>query len=181
MADVKLTTVRLDGIDYQASPEVGNALTKSQEAFVSLKKEFDTIEAERDGYKSKIADHEKTLNDTRAAVAAAVRARIGLEEIAKHHVVKLDESDSTRQAQEKVLSKLRPELKLDGKSDDYISSAFDMAVEDNKNKSKKVTDQIKRFDAGGSGEEKKDTSAAGARQRYIQRLRDGVKDKNTAA
>lgn len=182
MADAKLVTVRLDGIDYQASPEVSNALDKARETFAALQKDFDTIEAERDGLKTKAATHEQQLAETRGAVAASVRARMGLEEIAKLHVVKLDEKDTTRQAQEKVLAKLRPELKLDGRSDDYIASAFDMAVEDAKDKSKRVSGQLKRFDVAEKKEgDKQDTSAAASRQRYLQRLRDGVKDKNTAA
>lgn len=181
MADTKLVAVRLDGIDYQASPEVSNALDKGKETFAALQRQFDAIEAERDGYKVKVADHEKQLADTRAAVAASVRARMGLEEIAKLHVIKLDEKDTTRQAQEKVLGKLRPELKLDGRSDDYIASAFDLAVEDAKDKSRKVSGQLKRFDVAEKKEGEKDTSAAGARQRYLQRLKDGVQAKGSAA
>ena len=45
---IKLTNIRLDNIDYQASPEVVNAYTKAQADLAALQKRFDTLEAERD-------------------------------------------------------------------------------------------------------------------------------------
>ena len=58
---VKLVSVRLDEIDYQASPEVANAWKKALTETSDLKKRFDGLEAERDSLKTKIAETDATI------------------------------------------------------------------------------------------------------------------------
>lgn len=173
----KLVVIRLDGIDYQASPEISNALNKEREALAALQKRFDTVEAERDTLKSTTANFDKELKAAREIGRAAVKARLDLEGIAESNKVKFDEDDTDQVIKQKVLGKLRPELKLDGKSDAYIDSAFDLTMDAQKDKTKKVTSQLSRFDrAAGPGENVTELSGAGsARARYLARLR-GEKD-----
>jgi hypothetical protein len=182
MTETKLVTVRLDGIDYQASPEVNNALTKAQDALVALQKRFDTVEAERDTLKNTTVNFDKELKAAREAGRAVVKVRLDLEDVARQHKVKFDDDDADQVIKTNILSKLRPELKLDGKSEDYIDSAFDLTIEAQKDKTKKVTNQLSRFDRSGDNVETiPQSSSAIARQKYIARLRGEKVDDKTAA
>jgi hypothetical protein len=176
----KLVSVRLDGIDYQAAPEVNNALTKAQDALVTLQKRFDTVEAERDTLKNTAANHDKEIKAAKEAGRAVVKIRLDLEDVATQQKVKFDDDDTDQVIKAKVLGKLRPELKLDGKSEDYIDSAFDLTMEAQKDKTKKVVGQLSRFDRTDNVEPLK-SSAASARERYIARLRGEKPDDKTAA
>jgi hypothetical protein len=170
MAETKLVAVRLDGIDYQASPEVLNALTKTQEASVALQKRFDAIEAERDTLKTAAAGHDKALRDARETARDTVRARLDLEGVAESNKVKFDADDTDLAIRVAILGKLRPELRLDGKSEDYVASAFDLTMEGQKDKAKKVTGQLSRFDRAG-GDEPAGSKAQEARAAMIARMR----------
>jgi hypothetical protein len=170
----KLVTIRLDGIDYQASPEISNALNKEREALAALQKRFDTVEAERDTLKSTTANFDKELKAAREAGRAVVKVRLDLEDVARQHKVKFDDDDTDQVIKTNVLGKLRPELKLDGKSEDYIDSAFDLTMEANKDKQKKVVNQLSRFDKAAPSGDNNVTEMGGAgaaRARYLARLR----------
>jgi len=184
LVDTKLVMVRLDGIDYQAAPEVNNALTKAQEGIAALQKRFDTLEAERDTLKEAAAKHSKELKAAKDQARENIRSRLELENTAGQHKVKFDEDDSDREIKEKILVKLRPELKLDGKSDDYIASAFDLTMEKEQDRTKKVAEQLGRFDKSDNNDaddKGQVGSAQTARQRYIARLRGEDKKDNKAA
>jgi hypothetical protein len=182
MTETKFVAVRLDGIEYQAAPEVNNALTKAQDALGALQKRFDTVEAERDTLKSTTANFDKELKAARETGRAVVKIRLDLEDVARQHKVKFDDDDTDQTIKTNVLGKLRPELKLDGKSEDYIDSAFDLTMEANKDKTKKVTNQLSRFDRSSDNAEPIiQSSSAMARERYIARLRGEKIDDKTAA
>jgi hypothetical protein len=183
MSETKLVNVRLDGIDYQASPEVNNALTKAQEAIAALQKRFDAVEAERDTLKSTAANFDKELRTAREIGRAVVRIRLDLEDVARQQKVKFDDDDTDQKIKVAVLNKLRPELKLDGKSEDYIDSAYDLTMESQKDKAKKVTNQLSRFDraAPGDNTEPMVSAASVARAKMIARLRGEKVDDKTAA
>jgi hypothetical protein len=168
-----LVVVRLDGIDYKASPEVNNAYTKGQEALAALQKRFDTVEAERDTLKTTAANFDKLIKEAKETGRAVVKVRLDLEDVARQHKVKFDDDDTDQVIKVAVLTKLRPELKLDGKSEAYIDSAYDLTLEANKDKTKKVTDQLSRFDRAPGGSDNVETigAANSARARYIARLR----------
>jgi hypothetical protein len=180
MTETKLVTIRLDGIDYQASPEISNALNKEREALTALQKRFDTVEAERDTLKSTTANFDKELKAAREAGRAVVKIRLDLEDVARQHKVKFDDDDTDQVIKTNVLGKLRPELKLDGKSEDYIDSAFDLTMEANKDKTKKVTNQLSRFDRA-PGEDNVTPMAHTAKQKYLARLRGEKPDDKSAA
>jgi uncharacterized protein len=146
--DTKLVVIRLDEIEYQGSPEVARAMTKLQTDLVDFKKRFDTIEAERDGLKTKITEHETALKKVREDAQEFVRARLTLEDVAKQHEVPFVETDSDRSLREKIIVKMRGDktLKFDGKSDDYVVSAYDLIVADDAEKNKKVGNQRQKMD-----------------------------------
>jgi hypothetical protein len=173
MTETKFVTVRLDGIDYQASPEVNNALTKASETLAALQKRFDTVEAERDTLKTTVAGHDKALKEAKETGRAVVKIRLDLEDVARQHKVKFDDDDADVVIKTNILAKLRPEIKLDGKSEDYIASAFDLTIEAQTDKTKKVTNQLSRFDKASPKDNVTEivNSAGSARARYIARLR----------
>ena len=178
--DTKLVTIRLDGIDYQASPEVNNALTKTAADMVALQKRFDGLEAERDALKAKLVDADKTIKEVKAGARSEVQARLGLEKVAGDNKVKFDESDDDHSLKVKVLTKLRPELKLDGKSEEYIDSAFDLALAYESDKTKKLGNQFRKFDSAGESKEvAPGGAAADAREQMLRRIR-GEKDDKAA-
>jgi len=181
MADVpKLVTIRLDEIDYSAAPEVGNALKKAKEDIVALQKRFDTLEAERDSFKTKLAESESNVASIRAAARSEIKSRLELETIANNHSVKFDEADSNRSIREKILAKLNSTFKFDGKSDDYVDSAFEIAIAYEADKNKKVSNQkriVEKHD--GKGNDDNVPAAVSARELMLRRMR-GEKDEAAA-
>jgi hypothetical protein len=175
----KFSPVRIDEIEYVASPEVINAFTKSKNEFVELKKRFDTIEAERDSLTTKISNHEKEIKAVRESARSELKERIALESIAETHAVKFD-GLSDRDLKVSVINKLNPELKLDGKSDDYVDSAFDLTMQSER--SKKVSNQIKRMDSGNNTSHTEQVpSSVAARERMLKRIRGEEVKAETAA
>ena len=178
----KLAVIRLDNIDYPSAPEVINALNKSNGDLVALQKRFDTLEAERDSLKVKLVDADKLLTATKAGARSEVKARIELETVATSHGVKFDEADTDRSVREKILSKINPVMKFDGKSDDYVDSAFDIAMTYEKDKTRKVSDQKHRMDKRDGNTHNNDIPAAvSAREQMIRRMRGEKVDDDKAA
>jgi uncharacterized protein len=179
----KLVTIRLDEIDYPAAPEVANALKKAKEDTVALQKRFDALEADRDSFKTKLEDAIKLVADTKASARSEIKARLELETIAKNYSVKCDESDSDRSVREKILTKLNPSLRFDGKSDDYVDSAFEIALTYEADKNKKVTNQMHRMDKRDSKSADNNVPAAvTAREQMIMRMRgEKIEDDKSAA
>lgn len=139
----KLTTVRLDsGIEYQASPEVAHALTAAQatitrqnDELAKLRKDGETITAERDTLKDKLGklDSDDTKKTRADEITKAVKARVALVGTATKHLAKdlhtkLDgmSDDEIRKA---VVLTAFPKAELDGKSADYLASRYDSALE----------------------------------------------------
>ncbi len=174
MSDPKLVTIRLDEIDYQASPEVANALKKTNDDFASLKQRYDSLEAERDTLKTDAAKHSQQLDAIRASARSELKARFDLETLAESHSVKFDEADTDRVVMTKVVGKLNPDLNLDGKSDDYVSSAFDITVANHK--SKKVSNQLHRLDNVRSMTDDNKPAAMTAREKMLRRIRGEKED-----
>jgi uncharacterized protein len=82
---VKLVVVKLDGIDYQASPEVINALNKRQEQLDEMKNKHDKLEAERDTLKADTAKHKEEIEKIKNDIKTEVTARAALDAIAKQY------------------------------------------------------------------------------------------------
>jgi len=179
MAD-KLVTVRLDDIDYQAAPEVLNALNKAKDDLKSAKKRADEMEAERDTLKAKVNKHDDEMKTVRNSARDELKARLELEAVAEQQAIKFDEDTTDRDIKVKIIGKLSPDMKFDGKSDDYVDSAFDLTMDYEKRK--KVSGHIRRFDSSNGGGNNNGPSAAAARERMLRRIRgEKVEDDKTAA
>lgn len=177
---VKLVSIRLDGIDYQASPEVNNALTKAQTDLADLKKRFDGLEAERDSFKTKLDDSKKEIDKARSTARSEIKARLDLETVATSNKIKFDEADPDRSIKEKILTKLNPSLKFDGKSDDYVDSAFDIATTYEADKLKKVSKQVGDINKRNDSDDDVRPGAVSARETMIRRMRGEKVDEKAA-
>ena len=133
-----LVSVKLDGIDYQASPEVEKALGKVsakvdslEDAVKASKKAFDALEGERDQLKKEL--DEKSGADNVALIDAAAKARIDILSVAD--AVELDSVDELSNAKimSAVVEKHCDGLEMDGKSEDYILARYE-AIKDSLDK-----------------------------------------------
>ena len=171
MPDPKLVTIRLDSIDYTASPEVVNALNKAQTEMAALQKRFDGLEAERDSFKTKVSEADAKIAAIKATARSEMKARFDLETVATTNKVKFDEDATDRSIKELVLTKLNPSMKFDGKSDDYVDSAFDIAMTYEGDKNKKVSGQKQNLDKRNDSEVDYRPGAISGRETMLRRLR----------
>jgi len=151
MSDKTLERVTLDGISYDAAPEVAKALEKAQKAEAKaradadeqradMQKQIDTKQAEVDELKAKVKDMEDKRGD--AAIDAMVKDRVALlAEAGK--VVTDDLSELTpRQIREKVIAARHDGINLSEKSDDYVAARYDAVIE--AVKADKAGDQVRK-------------------------------------
>lgn len=144
-----LLTVNLDGIEYQASPEVKKELDrlisradKAEGSVSTIKEEKTTLQAKFDSQKEEL---EKLKNvDNSEEIKTAVDARISLVSSALKHL----DSEESKEIELKtdseikiaVIKKYSADFKADEKDDTYIQARFDIALE-NTPKKKGVADQ----------------------------------------
>lgn len=139
LMDQKLVTVVIDGIDYQASPEVSLALNKAKDALTqaladkdkskaltdALQAKFDELTKERDELKAKL----DTASDPKT-IDALVTARLDLLTKALSVVKDGDfTGKSDREVMEAVVKARHADLDLKDKSDAYVQARFDAVVE----------------------------------------------------
>lgn len=174
-----MAKIRLDGIDYEAAPEVVNALnratTRADEAEQKtgeVQKRLDSVTAERDGLKAKVDAHpaelEKVRKDAADIVTANVKARVDLLQTATGFRIDKAEDMSDKEIKVAVVKAVRGDsFDPEGKSDAYIDAAFDLAKADKRNDA--MVDQRKKFNPPPAGRtDEDDTSSASARQRMIE-------------
>ncbi len=130
-----LGRIRLDGgLEYQAAPEVIVAFEKMRNDAAThaakldeLQKQIDTVTGERDTLKSEIDKIPQIKTDALDQARAEVKARADLEKaVEKFNIVCTDKTD--REIREAVVKTVRADADLTGKSDEYVTAAFDMAV-----------------------------------------------------
>lgn len=130
-----LSRIRLDsGLEYQAAPEVVVEVEKLRNdkaelttSVDALKKQIDTVAAERDTLKSQVQSADKVRSDALEAARAEVKARAELDKVAG--TFKVDGTGKTdREVKELVIKSVRTDADLTGKSDDYVNAAFDLTV-----------------------------------------------------
>lgn len=124
--------IRIDsGLEYEAAPEVGVFVEKLRQDNAEKQKKFDELQAKYDAALSDLAKAKKEREDEEKAQSekfyAAVAERVKMLETAKAHKLDKAEEMTNRQIMEAVIRAARPDVHLDGKSDDYINAAFDMA------------------------------------------------------
>lgn len=131
--ETRMKKVNIDGIEYDASPEVANRLAKVSEELTTTKTNLDTLTAERDTLKDKVEKLEAI--DMDAKVSEAVKARLELERVATPHLdeesVKAIDSMKEDAIMRAVILKAFPKAdeQLKDASEAYIKARFDSAVE----------------------------------------------------
>ena len=137
-----LKTVLLDGIEYQASQEVANALTK-------IKAENDALQAQTAEQKTMLdsatakcdaltkANAELTAKDNSKEIAEAAKARVALLNTVKgvfgDEAFKKVETFNDSDIKTEVLQPIYPGKNLKEQSGDYISALFDATIEAKRN------------------------------------------------
>lgn len=186
---MNLEKVIIDGITYDAAPEVKNALAKAKQKLDELepkvtslsaqvetvKNDLDKTTAEKDALKEKLDALE--AKDNSAEIAAAVKARVQLVDsakpiLAKEKLAKLDDMSDLEIKKEVVLA-VSPKAKLDGQSDVYIQARFDAALEASASRVS-INDSNKHL-LGNVAEGAAHTDAASARAKMIERNKNAYK------
>lgn len=132
MTDTNAVTVNLDGLEYQAAPEVAKALDKQIARADAAEKSRADAEKAKDEMEAKL-DEEKAKLEKRsdAVIAEMVAGRVKLLSQAGAYVK--DAADladkSDREIMEAVIATKYDKLDVSGKSDDYIRSRFDAVLE----------------------------------------------------
>lgn len=127
--------VNLDGLEYDAAPEVSRELDKLRaDAAASATKlnavadEKTKLQARVDALQAEVDGAQTKLDAAKEEGRQVALARLKLEEVAKGF--KVDCTDRTdRQVKEAVIKAVRADADLADKSDVYVDAAFDMAVE----------------------------------------------------
>lgn len=131
--------VTLDGISYDAAPEVAKALEKAQSELASVRADAGKSKADMqkqiDEYQAKIDALEEEMGKMKAdssdeAIASAVAKRLDLERGAAKLVAepKFD-GLSDRDVMIAAVQEVRENFDASDKGDDYIRAAFDLAIE----------------------------------------------------
>lgn len=168
MSDAKLATVNLDGLEYQAAPEVAKALQKAQADLTAaqtnldstkadMQKEIDSLTAKLDEAKAKMKQMEDERGDS--AIAARVKARVGLLATAGRFVKDAAElaDKSEREIQVAVIAARHDGIDLTEKSDEYVQARFDAVVEAEPKRDDAAIDrQVEGSTDRNDGTEKKD-------------------------
>jgi hypothetical protein len=193
----RMKTYTIDGIDYEAAPEVINhvkglqrKLTGTEQRADTLEKEkddqktrADKAEAERDEARDKLKKHEDGMPDT---IKNAVSARVDLIESARPFLddeakKKLD-GMTDREIKEAVVQTKYPDAKFDGKDDAYVDARFDSVVEDGADDGNGGSDdstgsQRKDAGKGAHGGKGNRGDAASAQEKMMERMRKAHEDK----
>ena len=130
-----LQPVRVDGLEYKASPEVVKYAEKqeslrldAEKALIEAKSNLDALQAKLDeAVEAKKVAEAKVNSD---AIASLVASHVEL--LAKAgRVVNVDSlaSKSSREVKEAVILAKNPSINLSEKSDDYVSARFDAIIE----------------------------------------------------
>ncbi len=177
LGETTMFKFRIDGVEFEVSETVAQALTKQSlahaDAVKSATARADAAEAKADGLAGDLAKSEAARKDAEdpAKLRARISARVALETEARRHVgeAKIDQMSDT-EIKLAVLAKLNPEFKPEGRSDDYVQARFDHAVE---SASKKPLSDV-RAAAVGASETKADAEfdSGAARARMIAGLRE---------
>lgn len=138
MSENKLVSVRLDGLEYQAAPEVKRAMERADEALTAEKANTSAATTRADRAEAQVDDLKQQLETVRGEVAQVradalkqARARLELEAQATKAGAAFKADASDREIREAVIRKIRgADVDLSGRSDDYVAARFDAAVEE---------------------------------------------------
>lgn len=139
--EINMHKIRIDGIEYEAAPEVVNALTKANGNLATTQAKLDaaeadhakalsTLQAKLDTAEADLKTAKDAANGEAARIDAAVTARLELLEVASQFV-KADSlvGKSDRDVRVAVITSKYADFKADGRDDAYIAARFDGVVE----------------------------------------------------
>ena len=128
--DVVMTKLRLDnGIEYDAAPEVIQAYNKLNQDKAEIVAAKDKAEARADSAEADLKKLQEAQEQFKQDAVNQARERLNLEAVAKAHNVEFKQDATDRDIKAAVVKAIRGDsLTLDGKSDDYVAAAFDMAI-----------------------------------------------------
>lgn len=138
-------------------------------ANVDLDGEDETPAAEEDGDDTNCDEDKPKENADRADSATDFRELLHVVRIGDRLNMDGLESMSVKNAKKAVLKKLKPSLRLDGKSAAYVNAAFDMAVSDMKTRKDTNYQRQQMMNKDSKTTTKAVGSAADARQKMIDR------------
>lgn len=138
-------------------------------ANVDLDGEDETPAAEEDGDDTNCDEDKPKENADRADSATDFRELLRVVRIGDRLNMDGLESMSVKNAKKAVLKKLKPSLRLDGKSAAYVNAAFDMAVSDMKTRKDTNYQRQQMMNKDSKTTTKAVGSAADARQKMIDR------------
>lgn len=165
---VVMTKLRLDnGIEYDAAPEVIQAYNKLNQDKAEIVAAKDKAEARADSAEADLKKLQEAQEKFKQDAISQARERLKLEAVAKAHNVEFKQDATDRDIKAAVVKAIRGDsLTLDGKSDDYVAAAFDMAItaKEEADKAAKVAGQ--RQDMA-DGKAEAGMSAAEARAKMI--------------
>lgn len=168
--------IRLDsGLSYEAAPEVIQEVNRLRQDLATANGDKDKAEARADSLDAKVKALEGQIEEVRQDAHDGAVARLKLETQAKDLGVEFKADAKDRDIQEAIIKKVRGDsFKMDGKSDDYVAAAFDLAVSEKQARQDTVaaTRQTMNQDGGDrKGPEGPSQSASAARAKYLAGIR----------
>lgn len=181
MTTDKMETIRIDGINYKADPEVHNKINSYEKEVKELSEKIDAMDlkhkeisselektkAQRDGFEEKLAESEKL--DHSEEVRAKVKELSSVISVA-NKIMPGDEKMDSMDCSEiirAVVAKKFPSLSIEDKSDDYIKARFDSIAEElQESEGEEISEQRKALIARTDSKEKQ----MNARDKYILEL-----------
>lgn len=162
--EVTMPKIRLDsGIEYEAAEEVIQSHAKLKQDVSDAVAECDKEKARADKAEADLKKKESEIEQIKQDSQKQARKRVELEATAKLHGVEVKQDMKDVEIKSAVVMSLRQDTDLSGKSDDYVSAMFDLAIADAEKGKKAVKTQ--REDMAVSDD--KSTSAAAAREKMI--------------
>ena len=134
--NMSMMKVRTDsGIEYDAAPEVKVYVEKLLQERKDEKAAADKLQAKYDAVLSDLEKEKKAHKDDidkkDAELADAVKARVDMLQVAQKHGIEQADSMSDKEIKIAIIHSVRGDsFSLDGKSDEYINAAFDMAKDE---------------------------------------------------
>ena len=126
----KMSTKKIDGIDYEGAQEIINRLDKLEAELVEANKKIATESARADAEKARADKAEAEVKALPQKIAEAATVRRTLEGVASKVLAKDTKLDSMtdEQIRSAVIAARFPNVKLDGKNADYIAALYDQAI-----------------------------------------------------
>lgn len=133
---------RIDGVEYEVPEQAAQALDKVEKAHADAfsakeaeakasRGELEKLQAKFDAQAEELKKKDEALKAAPEKLRKEIQARADLEQAARKVLGAKEKLDgkSEKEIRALVLAKTNPDLKLDGKSDEYVAARFDLAIE----------------------------------------------------